>query len=64
MEEFHALVQYVRANPLVAVGAAAALVALYYLLNHKSKLSREADAHLERLRQGRADYYTKLRPPR
>jgi predicted PurR-regulated permease PerM len=64
MEQLQTFVEYVRTNPAVAAGAVVGVVVLYYLLNRKSRLSRAADEQMDRLRRERADYYTKLRPPR
>ncbi len=55
---------YIRANPANALGVAAVLVGIYYLLNRKSRLVRDAERRLEELRRERSDQYKKLRPPR
>ncbi|MFQ5665074.1 MAG: hypothetical protein ACE5I7_01455 [Candidatus Binatia bacterium] len=64
MEQLATVFVYLRAHPAVAVAAAIALVGVRYVLNRKSRLSREADQRLAELRRERADYYNKLRPPR
>ena len=45
------------------MGAVVILLLLGHVLTRKSKLSRAADEHLDRLRRERGDYYNKLRPP-
>jgi hypothetical protein len=57
------LTDAVRANPALGVGAAAAGLVLYYLLQRKPRLQRDADARLAALRRENEDRYTKLRPP-
>ena len=57
------LIQYVLERPLATLGAAAGLIALYYLLNRKSKLTREAEKRIAQLHKERGDYYRGLRPP-
>ena len=64
MELLRTVIDYVNAHPFGSLAAAAALAVLFRLLNRKSKLSREADEHMEKLRKERPDYYTKFRPPR
>jgi hypothetical protein len=43
---------------------AVVVVGIYYLLNRKSRLVRDAERRIEDLRRERADQYNKLRPPR
>jgi hypothetical protein len=57
-------IEYLRDHPLAAVGGAAALVVLYYLVNRKSRLTREADARLGQLRKDRGEHYKHQRPLR
>jgi hypothetical protein len=63
MEGFTALVHYLSDNPWKAVGVVGILLGIRYLLNRKSRLAREADEHLEHLREERGNYYNKIRPP-
>lgn len=64
MDRLSQLMEYIRANPANALGVAAVLVGIYYLLNRKSRLVRDAERRLEELRRERSDQYKKLRPPR
>lgn len=45
-------------------GVAVVVVGIYYLLNRKSRLVRDAERRIEELRRERTDQYNKLRPPR
>lgn len=64
VDELTRVVEYVRANPTHGVAAAAAVVAIYFLLNRKSRMVRDAERRIEELRQERSDHYKKLRLPR
>ena len=55
---------YLQDNPGTALFFVALLAWIYYLLNRKSKLSRELDERMEQLRQERGDYYRGIRPPK
>ena len=63
MELLRTVIDYLNSHPVGSLASAAAFFVLFRLLNRKSKLSREADEHMERLRKERPDYYTKIRPP-
>jgi hypothetical protein len=56
------LINYLGENPLVGVGAITVLGAIYYLLNRKPKLVRDAEAHFDALRKRRGDHYNRQRP--
>jgi len=56
--------QYLRDHPTHGLAAAAILLAAFFFINRKSRLSREADKRLEELRKDRGEYYRQLRPPR
>ena len=56
------LIRYVQDHPSVAFGAAVAFGVIYWLMNRKPKLIREADRRLEEIRKERGDPYNKMRP--
>ncbi|MGD9762966.1 MAG: hypothetical protein AB7V27_04540 [Candidatus Binatia bacterium] len=58
------LVAQLRDYPWLAAALAVAAAAGYFLLQRKSHLQREADAHLAALRRERRDRYGQFRPPR
>jgi len=58
------VLEYVRANPTTGLAAAVAVAVVYYLLNRKSKLLRDAERRIDELGRERADQYKKFRPPR
>jgi hypothetical protein len=64
VDQLAPLIEYVRANPMQSFGVAVVVVGIYYLLNRKSRLVRDAERRIEELRRERADQYNKLRPPR
>jgi hypothetical protein len=64
MEQLSAFIHYLQDNPLNALGLVGVLIGIRYLLNRKSRLSREVDERLERLREERGDYYNNIRPLR
>lgn len=49
---------------MVSVGVAVAVAVIYYLLNRKSRMVRDAERRIEELHSERSDQYRKLRPPR
>jgi hypothetical protein len=58
-----AAIEQVRSQPRVA-GAAVLLVGLlYYLLQRKGRVEREAERRLSQLRRDKAGHYDHLRPP-
>jgi hypothetical protein len=64
MEQLWTWIRYLRDHPSTAVGVVLAAVAIYWLLNRKSRLQREADKRLEEIRAERGDPYNKMRPLR
>ena len=64
MEHVTTLIAYFRAHPGALAVVAAALGALWYLLNRKPKIVREADQRFGQLRDERGEHYNALRPPR
>lgn len=64
MDTISELLRYVLDQPAAFIGVAAGLLGIYYLLNRKSRLTREAEARIEQLQRERGDYYKTLRPPR
>jgi hypothetical protein len=63
MEQLWEWLDYLRDHPLVVAGIVAALGTLYYLLNRKPKLQRDAEARFDDLRRQHDDVYRGLRPP-
>jgi len=63
VDQLTRIVEYVRANPGHGVAAAAVIVTLYFLLNRKSRMVRDAERRIEELREERSDQYRKFRPP-
>ena len=64
MEHVSAGIKYLGEHPLVGVAAIVGLLVIYYLLNRKPKLARDAEQRFEAIRKGRGDYYNKQRPLR
>jgi hypothetical protein len=64
METIRALLGYGQAHPGLAFIAIVAAVGMYYLLNRKPKLARDADERIRELRRERADLYSRQRPLR
>jgi hypothetical protein len=58
------MIDVLRANPILAVGLAVALVFGYRLLQRRPRMQRDADEQLSVLRRDKVDQYSKLRPPR
>jgi hypothetical protein len=63
MAQLTQMMDYIRAHPTHGLGMAVAVVALYYLLNRKSRLVRDAEKRMEELHHEHSDRYKKLRPP-
>lgn len=63
MQDLTSWLKALRANPMLGVGAALVAVVVYFVLQRKPRLQREADRRLESLRRDKAEQYTKLRPP-
>ncbi len=61
MTQLKPLIDLVSNNPLLGVGVALGLVALYALLHHKSRIQRDADRSLSALRRDKSDQYRDLR---
>lgn len=53
---------WIRENPRIAVGAAAALMALWGLAQRKPRVFREAERDFARLRDERGPSYDRTRP--
>ena len=64
MEQLWTLIHYLRDHPGAALAAAVAIGGIYWLLNRKPKLTRQADQRLEEIRKERGDPYNKPRPLR
>lgn len=64
MNEFvQPLLQYFDAHPDHGLGLIGVLIGLYYLLNYRPRMVREAEKRLMQLREERGDFYRGLRPP-
>lgn len=63
MDQIVALIDYLRAQPRVAVALAVGIVALYLLLQRKSRLEKDADQRLNSLHREKTGRYNSLRPP-
>jgi hypothetical protein len=63
MDQLVDLIDYVRAEPRIAIGFAAAALAVYLLLQRKSRLQRDAEQRLASLSRERTGRYNSLRPP-
>jgi hypothetical protein len=64
MKQFWGGLHYFRDHPSIGLTAVLGLLVVYYLLNRKPRLTREAEERLNQLRKERGDYYRHLRPPR
>jgi hypothetical protein len=64
VDQVRQVIEYIRANPTPSLGVVLAVVALYYFLNRKSRLVREAEKRIDELHHERSDQYRSLRPPR
>jgi hypothetical protein len=64
MDHVSIWIQYLRDHPSTAVWLVLAVAGLYWLLNRKPKLQREADKRIDELRAERGDPYNKQRPLR
>ena len=58
------LVFWVQQHPLPVGGAVAAVLALTWLLNRKSKMDRDADRVVKQLVEGSREKYKDVRPLR
>ena len=58
------LIAILRTHPFYSLAAGAAACIGYRLLQRKSRLQREADAHLAVLGRDKANRYGEVRPPR
>ena len=64
MDQLWTWIQYLREHPSTAVWVVLAAGGLYWLVNRKPKLQREADKRLDEIRAERGDPYNKQRPLR
>ncbi len=64
MEELWAAIHYVGDHPSLGLAAAIGLALVFYLLNRKPRLTREAEDRFQQIRKERGDQYRTLRPPR
>jgi hypothetical protein len=61
MQQLWIWIRYLRDHPSALVWVVLGAVAIYWFLNRKSKLQREADKRMEEMRAERGDPYNKLR---
>ena len=64
MDRLWTWIQYLRDHPSAAVWMVLAAAGLYWLLNRKPKLQRDADRRIDEIRAERGDPYNKQRPLR
>ncbi|MBP1689171.1 MAG: hypothetical protein H6Q33_5314 [Deltaproteobacteria bacterium] len=64
MEQLWAAIRYVVDHPALGVAAAIGIGLVFYLLNRKPRLTREAEDRFKQIRKERGDQYHHLRPPR
>jgi hypothetical protein len=64
MNEFvQPVLQYFAAHPDHGLGLVGVVLGLYYLLNYRPRMVRDAEKRLMQLREERGDFYRGLRPP-
>ena len=63
MDQIQQVIEYLQSNPTTAVTVAAAVLAVFYLLNRKGRLARDADRRIADLHREHSDQYRQLRPP-
>lgn len=63
MDLLYDWIAYLQDNPSMGFAMALGLGAIYFLLNRRPKLMREADHRFNQLRDERGNYYRNLRPP-
>jgi len=64
MDQVMVWVSYLRDHPSYGVWAVVAIVAVYVLLNRKSRVARDAERRVAELQRERGDHYNKMRPMR
>lgn len=64
MDQLWSLVHYLRDHPGAAFGVAVGLGVMYWVLNRKPKMTRDAERRMKEIREERGDPYNKLRPLR
>jgi hypothetical protein len=62
MDQLWTWTQYLRDHPGAAVWVVLAAAAIYWLLNRKPKLQRDADKRMAEIREEHGDPYNKTRP--
>ncbi|MBI3784085.1 MAG: hypothetical protein HY270_11865 [Deltaproteobacteria bacterium] len=63
MDQLAAWFQFLRTNPWLVVAALGVVVGIYFALNRRTKLQRQADERFNQLREERGEIYRNLRPP-
>lgn len=58
MKALTTLLDALRSNPLIGLGIVAAVLAAHLLLQHRSRMQRNADEHLAALRREKGSQYT------
>lgn len=64
MDQLWTWLHYLRDHPSAAIWVVLAAAAVYWLLNRKPKLQRDADKRMREIREERGDPYNKPRPLR
>lgn len=62
MEALVQVLEWVRANPRIAIGIAVGIMGLWGLAQRKPRVFRDADRAFDRLRNERGPSYDKTRP--
>lgn len=57
------ILAYCELHPDHGLGLIAVIIGIYYLLNYRPKMVRDAEQRLAQLREERGDLYRGLRPP-
>jgi hypothetical protein len=60
--DLNALIAYLQENPLTAIGCVLGLGLVFYLLQRKPAIQREADERLATLGKAHSSRYDRLRP--
>jgi predicted PurR-regulated permease PerM len=56
-------IDYARQHPQVVGGVVLAIAIVYYLLQRKGRMERDAERRLTQLKREKAGHYDRLRPP-
>jgi hypothetical protein len=64
MDQLWLPVRYLLDHPGAALGVALGLGVMYWLLNRKPKMARDAERRMKEIREERGDPYNTMRPLR